>query len=180
MARRGRGWPTLAALSNAQRDEARAQLGRTLDPVPSARRTKVAGRKTKGSSERSKPEADYEEWLAAQRNIRAVRFEPIRVVLPADRMTYAPDFLVSYVTLDGDRVDSTPFREVITPDGTYGYIDAIEVKPAKSDGSGDPFIRPSAWIKTKIAAEVLAPLGIRVLIAWHFGREWRHRVVRPK
>lgn len=100
----------------------------------------------------------YLEALKEQRQISGFRFEPLRVILPAKRLTYTPDYLVRQAPLvrfDG----SHPFESPLT---------FVEVKPRDNTvkrrcvaywGTG------KSRIKTKLAAEAMKGL-IDVIAAW--------------
>lgn len=120
-------------------------------------------------TDRNKTEADYETWVAGRTSVEAVVAQAIRVTLPAEKATYRPDLLIRYAGPGCARVDDAIATGLIA-------LDAVDVKGTQRQ-TGEPRYTQASWLRLKLAAQVLAPLGIRCLIAWRVKGVWRHRVV---
>lgn len=145
-----RGLPTLAAASLRQ-----ATPKRSAHQAPG------------GEVKRSKNEQAYIDFASG--HVLAIEFEPLRVILPGHRTTYLPDVWIRYAGPGLPRIDGADAPSWLP-------LDAVEVKPAKADGR--PYWQEAGRIRAKLAAPILARLGIRLLVAWKPRRSaWLHEVV---
>lgn len=160
-------------LSAAQQEAARAQgytgLGVGTGPAPAPKRGAHGGLPGQSPSKRSKTELAYEAWAKARTSVTHVQPHPFAVRFQvAKSKGYTPDLAVRYVDADPYRVDDEPWPCLLP-------IDLVEVKGTGSDGR--PRYTAVSRMRAKLAAQALAPLGIRILTAWKVDGVWRHEVV---
>lgn len=104
--------------------------------------------------------------------VLAWKFEPMRLVLPAKRLSYTPDFLV----LVASSFFGTQWWPSF-PKPSHGLV-LVEVKPADSEGRAY-WGTGKSRIKAKLAAQLLADI-LPVVAAWQFRGQWSHEVIEPR